>query len=574
MSLRWYPYHTVSLLIVLIVIFIFFYVLDYRNRLGTIYFLGSLILVLIWTVAQALEYAALSLSDKIVFANIQYIPIGFLPVLFFYLAVNYTNNYKLIKNKYLPYLMLIAPIALNMLLWTNELHGLMRQNVYLDTTGAMLTVGRTLGKAMIPFAIYNFTVLLITLYLLARKWLDKTYSFRTQTGFLFFSLLLPAIANFAHFAGFSLYDLQVLPPGFRASIYNVDLTPFTFSAAGVLLTIGIYRHGLFDIVPIAQNIIVEGLHTGLIVLDNNLNVLHYNTAALTLLGQPEIPLNKNTFNIKEHTVSNTACYNDFALFISQREAKNAEFATKNGYIELKQSDIYNKHGFSLGKVIQIDDITGRKSAEKESEQNEMAFLRAQIKPHFMYNALNVIAALCMLDPGAARKLILDLSSYMHHSFNFSNYSNVVSLEEELEFVKAYVRIEQARFKDKLIVNYFIECERKLWLPPLILQPLVENAIRHGIRKADKTGTVSLRVKSLDSSVLIEVEDNGVGMSEEMVNKILTEPESLGVGLSNVQKRLKKMYNTSLNIESIPGSGTKISMLLPEHKTQICLEGQT
>jgi hypothetical protein len=77
----------------------------------------------------------------------------------------------------------------------------MRQKFYLDTTGAMLTVGRTLGKAMIPFAIYNFTVLLITLYLLARKWLDKTYSFRTQTGFLFFSLLLPAIANFAHFAG-------------------------------------------------------------------------------------------------------------------------------------------------------------------------------------------------------------------------------------------------------------------------------------------------------------------------------------------------------------------------------------
>jgi sensor histidine kinase YesM len=211
-----------------------------------------------------------------------------------------------------------------------------------------------------------------------------------------------------------------------------------------------------------------------------------------------------------------------------------------------------------------------KTAEETSISNESAFLQAQIKPHFLYNALNVIATLCRLDAEKARELLLDLSNYMRHSFDFKNLEKYIAFEEELEFIQAYVRIEQARFKDKLKVEYELEDTEELRLPPLILQPLVENAIRHGIRKSDGGGTVALRVKNLAESFLIEVEDDGAGMTEEQREKIMSENGaiSVGVGLVNIQRRLRRLYGTQLAIHSQPGKGTKVTIILPKGKEMV------
>lgn len=208
-----------------------------------------------------------------------------------------------------------------------------------------------------------------------------------------------------------------------------------------------------------------------------------------------------------------------------------------------------------------------KNAEESSLSNESAFLQAQIKPHFLYNALNVIAALCRMDAGKARELILDLSSYLHHSFDFRNLTKYITFDEELEFIQAYVRIEQARFKDKLKVEYELEDTEELRLPPLILQPLVENAIRHGIRKSDGGGTVTLRVKNSADCFIIEIEDDGAGMTEEQLEKIMPESRAggSGVGLANIQRRLQMLYGTQLAIQSHEGEGTKITLILPKRK---------
>lgn len=208
-----------------------------------------------------------------------------------------------------------------------------------------------------------------------------------------------------------------------------------------------------------------------------------------------------------------------------------------------------------------------KNAEETSISNESAFLQAQIKPHFIYNALNVIATLCRIDAEKARQLILDLSSYLHHSFDFSNRTKYITFDEELEFIQAYIRIEQARFKDKLKVEYEVEDTEELRVPPLILQPLVENAIRHGIRESDEGGTVVLRVKNHEDHFLIEIDDDGAGMTEEQLGKITSESsaEHNGVGLANIQRRLRMLYGTQLIIQSQVGKGTKISLALPKRK---------
>jgi sensor histidine kinase YesM len=208
-----------------------------------------------------------------------------------------------------------------------------------------------------------------------------------------------------------------------------------------------------------------------------------------------------------------------------------------------------------------------KNAEESSISNESAFLQAQIKPHFLYNSLNIIAALCRMDAGKARELILDLSSYLHHSFDFGNLARYITFDEELESIQAYVRIEQARFKDKLNVEYQLEETEELRLPPLILQPLIENAIRHGIRKSDGGGTVALRVKKQVDCFIIEIEDDGAGMTGEQLEKVMSGSGTAvgGVGLANIQRRLRMLYGTQLVIHSQPGKGTMITLVLPKGK---------
>ncbi len=208
-----------------------------------------------------------------------------------------------------------------------------------------------------------------------------------------------------------------------------------------------------------------------------------------------------------------------------------------------------------------------KHAEEISISNESAFLQAQIKPHFLYNALNVIAALCRLDAEKARELILDLSAYLHHSFDFRNLSRYIPFDEELDYIQTYVRIEQARFKDKLKVEYELGDTEELTLPPLILQPLVENAIRHGIRKGDGSGTVTLRIKNIEKCFMIEIEDDGAGMTEEQLQNIMSESRAggNGVGLANINRRLQMLYGTRLSIQSRPEEGTKVIVTLPKGK---------
>ena len=212
-------------------------------------------------------------------------------------------------------------------------------------------------------------------------------------------------------------------------------------------------------------------------------------------------------------------------------------------------------------------------AEESSLYNESAFLQAQIKPHFLFNALNIIVVLCRIDAEKARLLLLDLSRYLHHSFDFGNLKKYVSFEEELDFIQAYIRIEQARFPDKLKVEYQLDDIDDLQIPPLMLQPLVENAIRHGIRKSDHGETIILRVKNQESNYCIEVEDNGIGMSKEQIEKIFSESEKEngrrnekgGIGLINIRKRLMMLFGTQLIIDSDIGKGTKITLILPKGK---------
>jgi len=194
---------------------------------------------------------------------------------------------------------------------------------------------------------------------------------------------------------------------------------------------------------------------------------------------------------------------------------------------------------------------------------EMSFLQAQIKPHFLYNALNAIANVCEKDGKQAGKLILDLAIYLRGSLEFNNLHKMVTIEKELEFVDTYFHIEQARFGEKIQLRKEIDIPLDYQIPVLILQPLVENAVRHGISKKLGGGTVYIRMKELNKGVCIEIEDDGVGIDREKLSMLLTEGKAgSGIGLLNIHSRLLKIYGAGLDISSEEGC-TIIKIVISE-----------
>jgi signal transduction histidine kinase len=199
-----------------------------------------------------------------------------------------------------------------------------------------------------------------------------------------------------------------------------------------------------------------------------------------------------------------------------------------------------------------------------AKQNEVAFLRSQIKPHFLFNTLSAISSLCSTDSRTAKMLIIELSKFLRGSFLFDNLLVKIPFEEELSLIRSYVEIEKARFGDQLKVEYVLKDTAHLQIPPLILQPIVENAIRHGIRKKRNGGTVTITAVLLQNEYSIEVCDDGIGMDEQMAENISQHirQSNSGVGLINIDKRLMEIYHTRLRIESCKGKGTRIGFKIP------------
>ncbi|MDP4181831.1 MAG: ATP-binding protein [Bacillota bacterium] len=194
---------------------------------------------------------------------------------------------------------------------------------------------------------------------------------------------------------------------------------------------------------------------------------------------------------------------------------------------------------------------------------EMNFLQAQIKPHFLYNTLNVIMSLIRTDPDKSRELLFELSSYLRESFKFKGVEKSISLKKEITMVKSYIYIMMARFPDKILPAYDID-DVDLNVPHLIIQPIVENSLKHGILTKREGGTVKLTVKDEGSHIYVCVSDDGVGIQKELIPVLLNEnTKTTGIGLVNVNKRLITFYRSGLNIESEPGKGTSISFRIPK-----------
>lgn len=216
--------------------------------------------------------------------------------------------------------------------------------------------------------------------------------------------------------------------------------------------------------------------------------------------------------------------------------------------------------FVIGLVIVIKIIpsnyraaTEKEKMEAELQRSQVAIMLSQIQPHFLYNSINAIRELCRIDPPKARDALGDFAEYLRGNMDSINSREPIHFSKELAHIKNYLNLEKMRFGDELNIIYEIN-ESDFFLPSLSVQPLVENAVKHGVCEKENGGTVLLRTRKEDNCIIIEVIDDGIGFDMEAANASKDGRSHLGI--QNTKKRLQHMSNASLSITSVPGKGTR------------------
>lgn len=210
-------------------------------------------------------------------------------------------------------------------------------------------------------------------------------------------------------------------------------------------------------------------------------------------------------------------------------------------------------------------LTDLKEAITDRLSMEAAWLRAQINPHFIFNTINSIFSLMEMDQEKMRDLLSQFIYFLQTSFDFQNTNNLVSLEQELNLVDAYLAIEKARFGERIVIHKHISVDTaSVYVPPLLIQTLVENAVKHGILARQKGGEITIEAVAQKRRCEIRIIDNGIGFPEgaKDILRLNEQTDKYGIGLLNTEKRLQQYVGEGLSIESEPDKGTTIYFQLP------------
>lgn len=372
---------------------------------------------------------------------------------------------------------------------------------------------------------------------------DLSYGVRAYINYLTGYNLIPIVI---------LFVLSIYPLEFNKQISGLLLLPTLFFDGLLLLTppefMSSFTNYLYVLILLQMIYLIGILIIAVLHKRDNAILMYIAICVFVLSIIQDILHYKGLGGIN---VSYMFLYGNFAVIIAMSFVQAKRHAT-----DYKTLMMYNEN---LVEADRLKDII---------MATEMSFLQAQIKPHFLYNALNAIANVCEKDGTKASKLIIDLAIYLRGSLEFNHLDKMVTIEKELEFIDTYFNIEQARFGQKIQLLKEIKIPLDYQLPVLVLQPLVENAVRHGISKKQEGGRVSVRVTAFEEGVRIEIEDDGIGIDEGKLALLLSgKRKDQGVGLLNIHLRLLRLYGRGLDISSEVGRGTCVGLVIAEGRTQ-------
>lgn len=240
--------------------------------------------------------------------------------------------------------------------------------------------------------------------------------------------------------------------------------------------------------------------------------------------------------------------------VDTAESKRSSTGIMYGYSVVVDSKMYKQTQAALEKEL----------AETKADLEELKIknFTSQMQPHFLYNTLASIREIVLDDPEYASELLCDFTTHLRACLRSVTSDTLVPFSRELENIEAYVRIEKMRFGDRLEIRY--ECEEQDFLViPLGIQPLVENAIRHGVYERGKQGgTVVVRTARKQDNIEVVVEDNGVGFDYDSIMQEIKAGTRDSTGIFNLIFRFERILNAKVKVESQPGVGTRITILIP------------
>ncbi len=328
---------------------------------------------------------------------------------------------------------------------------------------------------------------------------------------------------------------------FKPRIMIVDDNPANIS----LITRILHLHGYTNILPITDSAeVVDQFKTwqpDIILLD----LLMPNYNGLDVLEQI-------------NSIKNMQ-YLPVIMITADDDMENRVKALKMG-----ANDYMSKPFNPQELIARIENLIIMKNSMDQAMATETAFLQAQIKPHFLFNTLNTISSFCDTDPERASSLIDDFAKYLRQSFDFKSTELSVPIEREMQLVNSFVEIQKARFTDRIHFSVTDYSAGHFTLPPLCIQPLVENAIIHGLKKKESV-EVALMIAENADGVVITVKDDGPGIPLDKLDGILLKSEMKGIGLWNIDTRLKKLVGTGLKISSTENVGTTITFKIPKER---------
>lgn len=209
---------------------------------------------------------------------------------------------------------------------------------------------------------------------------------------------------------------------------------------------------------------------------------------------------------------------------------------------------------------------GRILAEqsKKLQEQQTNLMISQIQPHFIYNCLSSISYLCKKDPDKAEQAIDDFSLYLRHNFSNISESKLVPFEKEVEHTQNYLKLEKLRFGEKIKTEFDLKVTN-FYIPSLSLQPMVENAVKHGITKKIEGGTIKISSREDMEHIYVRIEDDGVGVD---FSTLKHKDERVHLGIENTKDRLVALSKGTLTISSIPNVGTTVIITIPKNKTNL------
>lgn len=542
----------------------------------------------IWSIAYGFELASSTLAQIKFFINIEYIGIATLPLFWFLFALNFCDKQCWYKKPLNLVLILIFPIATILMVWTNPYHHLHYKSISVDTSGPFPLANIVAGIWYQIFTAYFYLLLACGCFLILRKFRSSDQIYKKQNYSIVISAFIPWLANMAYLLGFR-------PLG------HVDATPFAFIITTFFISIGIYRFKLFDIIPIAREKVLELMQDGFLVLDQQNRVIDYNKSILTYINLPNGKKLIGT-DLKDIFLDQPAFFKQIE---SHKPAKLELVHTLNDEIVYLQADIIflnnNKinNDFSIIKLqdqtnFKKDAIRAREQANELEKLNQLKDRIFSIIAHDLRGPLvNLSEVLKMISndqitseefksisPTLSKDIIYTtdlLENILHWSRSqlkgfgikkeFFNLRNLIINEINYHLPAATIK------KIKIIHDVFPG--EMVYADMLMIQIVMRNILNNAIKFCNEFSEIHITAAyQKNHTMLICIQDNGVGIPENIIDKIFKDENVTTRGTSNekgtgiglmVCKDFMKRNDGDITVTSKVGEGSKFCLTLPTTK---------